>query len=131
MAKSGFGSWGQDHQPLGPEDPPALGPPLKGPHQEEITGVVFSPDGKILASMGFEIVLWDVKTRRALGTLLAEDKTVVYSMAFSPDGQTLATGGENVYASLWDVNAIRPPALPQPEIRARLTAWPAVRMAKF
>ena len=48
------------------------------------------------------------------GDTPAEDKTVVYSMAFSPDGQTLASGGENVYASLWDVNAIRPSG-PRPD----------------
>ena len=70
----------------------------------EVHSLCFSPDGRTLASGGWEkLYLWDVST----GTLQAfiEDIGTGFftSLAFSPDGRTLATGswGE-LY--LWDVS---------------------------
>jgi WD40 repeat protein len=66
--------------------------------------VVFSPDGKILASGSLwdGIKLWDVATAKPIAALETRHNTV-WSVAFSPDGKTLAAGdwGETVY--LWDV----------------------------
>src|SRR5262245_48605351 len=67
--------------------------------------VVFSPDGKTLASSGRDatIKLWDVKTGKNLATLEGHDYEV-WSVAFSPDGKTLASAGtKDKSVKLWDV----------------------------
>ena len=58
--------------------------------------VVFSPDGKMLASaFGNRIRLWDLTTGKCTA-LLDEHKVFVQGVAFSPDGKTLASvGGED------------------------------------
>lgn len=64
-----------------------------------LTALAFSPDGKLLASAGwnpkpytFHIKLWDVKARKLLRS--AESGEVrVNAIAFAPDGRTLATTG--------------------------------------
>src|SRR5262249_5765492 len=57
-------------------------------HTSWITGAAFSPDGQILATSGWDksLHLWDVASLRHV-KLLGLD---VRSMAFSPDGKTLA-----------------------------------------
>jgi len=72
-----------------------------------LASVSFSPDGKLLADGGWEVLeLWNVST----GELVASLPTTAYSqaaVAFSPDGKTLADcgsgyGGEGVL-ELWNV----------------------------
>ena len=63
------------------------------------TAVLFSPDGNTLASPAEDgegaqrggILVWDAKTGRP-GRTLAGRGTTVWSLAFSPGGQTLAGG---------------------------------------
>ena len=73
-------------------------------HAREISSVVFSPDGKILASGSYDntVKLWDVATGASLSTLEGHEY-VVYSVAFSPDGKTLASGSSDRTIKLWDV----------------------------
>ena len=72
----------------------------------KITDLVFSPDGATLAwnSYGGSTNLWDVATKEHMKTLFGHSGGVgVNSLAFSPDGTTLASG--NSYMTtirLWD-----------------------------
>ncbi|MDI3418714.1 nSTAND1 domain-containing NTPase [Streptomyces luteolus] len=69
----------------------------------------FSPDGRTLVTGSFQssdVRLWDARTHRRLGTIDAVSKTVS-SVAFSPDGSTLATAGWDGELRLWDVQRRR------------------------
>jgi hypothetical protein len=76
----------------------------------------FSPDGKTLATAWFDfedtgsrsrltnfrVRLWDVATGRNIRTLSVGNAQLL-SLAFSPDGKTLATGWDDDRVRLWDV----------------------------
>ena len=89
---------------------------LKG-HEHRVYSVAFSPDGKTLASGSDDntIRLWRVdtgETEKILTGHAGEFEGVdngpssvegVKSVAFSPDGKTLASGGGDNVIHLWDV----------------------------
>lgn len=63
----------------------------------------FSPDGKTLASCGFEFVtLWNAETGKAIRKIQAQTKEYAASVAFSPDGKILAVSGWNKTINLWN-----------------------------
>lgn len=70
-----------------------------------IMSVVFSPNGKLLATGGdaAEIRLWQVADGRPMMTCRGHTHWVL-SIAFSPDGQTLASSSNDQTVKLWDVN---------------------------
>ncbi len=76
---------------------------VKG-HEEQVWSVVFSPDGKQLATASFDNTarLWDVATGKQL-QILNGHENMVTSVVFSPDGKQLATGSADKTARLWDV----------------------------
>jgi len=73
-------------------------------HQDVILDAAFSPDGKILATCGYDrlIVLWDVSGGKILRTL-REHSDSVFGVAFSPDGKLLASGAADRAVKIWDV----------------------------
>lgn len=93
-----------------------LGPPLTG-HTGPVNTLAFSLDGKILASGGDDqrILLWDIADAEASGDIQASgnrrplDLSLtghtgwINDLAFSPDGQTLASGSSDHTIRLWDV----------------------------
>ena len=68
-----------------------------------VTQVVFSPDGKTLATVGGDGTarLWDLATHAQIGTPLGGD--VATAAAFSPNGKTLATVARDGASRLWDL----------------------------
>lgn len=69
-----------------------------------VNSVVFSPDGKMLASGGNEskIRLWSVLEGKQRSTLEGHYRTI-NSLAFSPDGKTLAGAGFDQFIRLWSL----------------------------
>lgn len=75
---------------------------------KNLTGyqVSFSPTGRILASSGgdeSDIILWDVATGQPLHQPVKRQTSGIRAIAFSPDGQTLASGDMDSNVILWDV----------------------------
>lgn len=78
--------------------------------------IAFSPDGRILATAGeprfsdfspavdytAHITLWNFETGKKIRTFHTGHPDMIYSLAFSSDGKTLATGSTNI--KTWDVD---------------------------
>jgi mono/diheme cytochrome c family protein len=73
-------------------------------HRDAIQDLAFSPDGKILASCGYDrlIKLWDVAAKKEL-RVLKDHSDSVYGIAFSPDGKLLASASADRAVKVWDV----------------------------
>jgi WD40 repeat protein/uncharacterized caspase-like protein len=77
---------------------------IKG-HGKGITNLVFSHDGKLIASAASDntIKIWDVASQRELKTLTGHTANIE-SMDFSPDGRLLASASDDGSTFLWDAN---------------------------
>ncbi|MEV4515646.1 caspase family protein [Dactylosporangium sp. NPDC049525] len=94
--------------PAAPLDAPSDG----GEWQQDINTMVFSPDGRFLATGGNDrrVRLWSVVgSTLTLASTLTDHTLEVYSLAFSPDGSALATAGGDRAAILWDVTDMARP----------------------
>lgn len=76
-------------------------------HPGWVSSVEFSPDGRMLASSGNNIInLWNVGTGQQLKTLVGHTDSVSTAV-FSPDGKTLASGSSDKTIKLWKVETGR------------------------
>lgn len=74
---------------------------LKGIYSNSSSSLSFSPDGKWLATHGFDstVRIWDVVTGQVRSTLHTGH---VDSVTFSPDGKRLASSGSDGTVTMWD-----------------------------
>jgi WD40 repeat protein len=73
-------------------------------HEDKVTALTFSPDGRLLASASFDnkVKLWDTKTGKLRATLEGHEGRV-WEVAFSPNGRMLASTGQDKTIKLWEV----------------------------
>jgi WD40 repeat protein len=84
-------------------------------HPGEIQALAISPDGKIMATGGEKIYLWEMDTGRPIA-MLQNPNGRVHILQFAPDGKTLAAAGAGRDAAvrgtgqtvLWDVRTLKP-----------------------
>ena len=76
---------------------------MRDGHTAAVRQAVFSPDGRLLVSVGedAQVIVWDFARRERIVTL-AEHSDWVTSIAFSPDGKWFATGSHDQTVIVWD-----------------------------
>lgn len=68
-----------------------------------ITSLSISPNQKnIASSAGNTIKIWDIDTENCIKTLVGHESTVI-SIAISPDGKYLISGGDDFNIKLWNI----------------------------
>ena len=100
----------------------------EGPEHIEHTGMisslVFSPDGKTLAtaSLDHSIRLWDFAARQLITTLQGH-LNEVWALAFSADGKSVVSGARDGGVKLW-------PSRPQPKDDGIAGSWQPLAFSK-
>jgi WD40 repeat protein len=78
--------------------------PSQAGQKKSINAMVFSPDGKLVASAGgdYAIRFWSTSSDKEILTLKGHTDSVT-NLAFSPDGKFLASGGKDGTVRVWSV----------------------------
>jgi WD40 repeat protein len=73
-----------------------------------VNSIAFTRNGRRLAAASGntgKVALWDVQSHHRIATLHTGNRGPVNSVAFSPQGHTLAAGSENGTVQLWDARS--------------------------
>lgn len=91
--------------PLNSRATPKLHPLITIEHQRRVDSVLFSPDGKILASKSLRVKLSDTRSGKLLHTLAS--RGFPNSIGLSHDGSILAIGTNRGDVELWDMQTLQ------------------------
>ncbi|MGI3203949.1 WD40 repeat domain-containing protein [Streptomyces sp. GLT-R25] len=74
-----------------------------------MSALAFSPDGRTLAVAGDEgtLQLWDVSSRRRIGSALVTPGDTVRALAFGPDSGTLYAAGDHAPLQRYEITPDR------------------------
>ncbi len=86
-----------------------IGLPLSGRHTSPVNDITFSPDGKLLATCGYDwtVHVWNYASivNRQLQPIVLDDfDTWVFGLTFSADGKRLLAGGADRTIRSWNVD---------------------------
>lgn len=90
--------------------PPAPVAEIRAAHDDRITSLAFSPDGKLLASGSDDntVKLWDWAKGTESRQMRNMHSHEVKKVAFSPDGRYLVSGGLDKKIFFWDLKDLTP-----------------------
>ena len=73
--------------------------------RSQIKAVAFSPNGRHLATAGVHVKFWDTRNWSEISTLRHDEW--IWTVAFSPDGNLIATGDASGQVHVWNVQSQR------------------------
>ena len=84
-----------------------------GKHAAQVLSVVYSPDGKRIASASADQTIWigspeGAETDNHVDVLLTGHTDAITSVAFSPDGHRVVSGGWDATVRLWSADSGQP-----------------------
>jgi WD40 repeat protein len=82
---------------------------LTGHHNDVVWCVTFSPDGRRLATAGYDrkVIVFDVQTRNPIFTI-TDHTAAVYSVSYNPGANLLRTVGRDGKIAVWDAETGAP-----------------------